>query len=316
MEKLRDFFGGLNSCTKDDDAFHYVAGSRRLFPVVTGMLSDALGIEISGETTCVEGCRDYLFFSREHGFVLRVSHDVSEGYLPVFERMHGFLASPIGWGTLEGDVHFFLYPGEVLLENTSLKQNWPDFHFNHYHLIPSFNKMNFESHGYSVYDLGSRNMGVIESSAGLLPMPIDTDCLYFDEHTALNDVIDDNETRFNALRQEGLNPGQAYARVALEAARGVEYEWTPLRHQDLRNAFFEAWPGAHDGVIDVDPGKMRQFLHMCKKKVDKPRYVQKHYWTHRINEKGVKIWRKHVSPAEREQLHPSWKKPTKAMSRL
>ena len=261
-------------------------------------LSSALCLGIDSTTPCRKGYQDAILFAKEYGFTIRITRfDLEEDF---YRRMHGIMVAPIGWGNLSDDLSFYIYPGEILLENHPMSDGFLDMPDS-----DSSDGSELSVQGFRTWDAKSRNMGVIVSDNVDTPFFIDTDCLKAEENLMI-----DNKQRYELYLKQGLNPGQAYARVTVENSVGTEYEWTALRHQDLRNAFFDAWPDAHKKGMAVDKEKMKTFLEMCKSKVTKPRYVQKHFWTQYRNENGINVWRKHVSPAEKEQLHPSWKKPT------
>lgn len=295
------YFSDFEHVKSLSDTFHGYLGGVGLYhgnKKEINKLSQALGLDINFGTPCRDGCQDAILFSKEYGFTVRITFsDLEEDF---YRRMHGIMVAPIGWGNLSDDLSFYIYPGEILLENHPMSDGFLD--------MPDSDPSDgseLSVQGFRTWDAQSRNMGVIVSDNVDTPFFIDTDCLKAEENLMI-----DNKQRYELYLKQGLNPGQAYARVTVENSVGTEYEWTALRHQDLRNAFFDAWPKAHKGSMEVNKEKMKTFLEMCKSKVTKPRYVQKHFWTQYRNENGINVWRKHVSPAEKEQLHPSWKKPT------
>ncbi len=262
----------------------------------------ALDFDIFLQTPCFSGNQDLLFFAEDHGFVVRLTtaDHVKNLKDDFFRRMHGFLPTPIGWTKIKDDTGsivaaLYLYAGEHLTNHKSALM----------HADKDITDASIGDSGFSLYDIHGFNMGYIDYSDHVpVIMSVDTDCLH-----ATKQCLQNNEVMYQDALAEGLNPGQAYARVAAHNSVGTDYVATPYRHQDLRNAFFKAWPDADQGRLNADPEAIQDFLKLCQDKVNSERYVQKYFWTNYTNSNGVKVWRKHVSPAEREKLHPSWKKP-------
>ncbi len=226
---------------------------------------------------CLNGFRDTLFFTKDHGFVLRLSiYDEKKWDNDFFRRMHGTMIAPIGWGRLLDKVQFYLYPGEHLLcHDFVLSNTWKE--------QPTisderFSRVNFAHiswrDSFIMWDAAERNVGVIYEGGEAFPILVDTDDFKVDKGK-----INAIKRFFNTYAMTGVSPAHAYDQAVLENTSNRDYARLALRHQELREVFFDAWPGAHDGVLDYDRQKMKGFLDLC--------YQRK----------------------KENRLYPSWKKP-------
>lgn len=261
---------------------------------------EGLGFENVWNAPVFHGTDDFIFFGKHHGLTMRISRYEDEAC-----RMHPAQTVPIALINLENDLTVRLYAGETLVQNYDGKEAYLA-NIRAEKSQPSDALAGIlMSDYYNFYDLRIRNLGYVTTDQGDHLISIDTDCIY-----KMDEGTHSWRAQFNEmLAQEGRQAALQMQRYAALQTDHSAYQGLALRHQDLREAFFEAWPGAHLGQGAPDLDKMKAFWDLAKSKVEKPKRVARHDWIERVNENGIKVRVKIETGAVTEGLTPAWKKP-------
>lgn len=213
------------------------------------------------------GTQDYLLFMREIGCVIRIVHETYNDISMMndfYRRLHPTMITPLGW-IHEQETSLYIYPGFQLEENNPLNMINKEFRREFQFSTNKYGMHNVQAKtdGFSTWDGGVRNMGYYRTDHDERAVFIDTDCTRLFKSEA-----EQVEKIFISHAKNTKHAGRAYERTAMQLCSDSDWSKSVLLHRELRDLFFDAFPGAHTNEGDVDPVKMANFWHAC------------HEWTH------------------------------------
>ena len=303
LHDAADFFTQLKSLASSGNKFKQTAyfekpasgkkGSGAIIPTF-----EKLGISNMGEAFLRFGNRDFIFFGNDHGLVFRLSRD------GIYSKLTGFQVLPIGWIDMGEGWSLAIYPGEQLTQNYIGNQTATKMCVVQDNFFRKFESLMVDER-FSFWDMGSKNVGFIQSDFNENLIAIDTDNItatYKSELACKRQFL-------KVYRNRGSVADAMAEYIALNTTH-PDYKALGLRHYDLRSAFFEAWPDAHLGKKTVDVEKMRAFFELAKSKTEKPKRVIRYDQIESKNSNGVMVREELRYGPCYEGLTTEWKQKT------